>query len=60
MRTIVLDLRNDTITIIDTDSTELRNKILFNCGKRSQDVRWGGTHKTYLEEQHNTGEIKED
>ena len=59
MRTIVLDLRNDTITIIDTDSTELRNKILFNCGKRSQNIMWIG-HEIYSKEHHNAGEIKED
>jgi len=58
VRTTILYLNNDTITVIETDSTELRNKILYSHGKRSKNVSW----VPFIEntESPNSGEIKEE
>lgn len=57
VQTTVLYLNNDTITVIATDSTELRNKILFSHGKRSKNARWGGRAIEYGKSP-DAGEIK--
>ena len=59
VRTTVLFLNNDTLTVIETDSTELRNKFLYSHGKRSQNTIWGG-HFIENAESPSVGEIKEE
>jgi len=58
VRTTVLFLNNDTLTVLETDSTQLRNQLLYNNGKRSTNSIW----VPWMEytESPNVGERKED